>query len=612
MSKVLDKSENSLSSFSMEKYRSELLNFFAKNKMFIVQAPTGAGKTLGIPIILSDLPEVNKITVAVNNNISAFRANAFISKYRLNSVITYIPIQTLVTDILRGNKQLLGDVLIVDEFHTNTVWVSSLLGILNKKRILGEGSRIIFSSATADFSDLRLYLPKIKVLNLQQREHEIKFFFKEQGFNPLRERKQLDDIIIKLIEEREFESNGIIFRSGIKEVMQLVNKLRSKPNFSDHLIIPVYSANFSDITAELKEAENRENKTIIVGTNFIESSVTFPNADYVISDMLEKFMRRSRLEISIISERSAQQRAGRVGRTKNGRAYFLIGTDVFKNIPKYKIRDVEKANIDDVVLHLIQAKLDPRSILLLDDKIYFDISIDLQKKGLVNKDNQLTTLGIMTKELSVPSEFLKLVTYRFESDYEETVQELQKSQSCIAMCAILSEFRNGIIPSPTVEKLLTFWWTLHTNDRASIKNLSSKSGADFKIWLRINTLYHKIHRFMLKNSDIYQNSVTTFGNTALTAGNLEEYIKYVENVFVKTQERMYRVGINLYINDDDKYYKLSEIPLNLPDVIFVGNKFETYSSGYINLYLASPEQEEGYPLLDFNEDNDFMLEVNNL
>lgn len=599
---------NNISSFSVDDHREEILRFLKKEKSFVIQAPTGAGKTLGIPRIVATAPTVSKITVAVNTNIAAMRANEFSARNPiLGAKVVYVPIQTLVTDLLKSPVNI-GDVLIVDEFHTNTVWVSALLGILKERRLLNR-LRIIFSSATIEIADIRVYIPKIKILNLRERKHPIKYLFQKAGFNPLFNKRNIDDIIVNIVLTKELESNGIIFRPGIKEVLATVEKLRNVPELNEHLIIPIFSSNYSQSIDQLKQADLRDGKTIIVGTNFIESSVTFPKADYVISDMMEKMLRRNKLDTSLISERSAHQRAGRVGRTKEGRAYFLIGIDIFQSIPKYKIRDVERANIDDVVLHLLEAGLNPKKILLIDDDIYFDIETDLYKKGLITQDGTITTLGIMTKSLGINSAYLKMITHRFESMFEENLIEFQNSISCIAMCAILAEYRREIMEKEaTVKGLIEFWW-IFSESKDTPRSITSQYKVNHQIWMRVVRTFGKLHMFMLSNSASYNKMNSVFGASSSVISNLATAIQTVETVFRETQERMIRVGNNLYLNDDEKYYQLSDPPLELPEIVYVGNKFETGRANYINLYLEASADERGYLLLGSNDDDNFLAQI---
>ena len=121
--------------------------------------------------------------------------------------------------------------------------------------------------------------------------------------------------------------------------------------------------------------------------------------------------------------------------------------------------------------------------------------------------------------------------------------------------------------------------------------------------------YERLNSFMIRNSASYKRMNAIF---AQQAPNFPEVLKTVETVFRATQERMIRVGNNMYINPEGSYFQLSEQPLVMPDIVYVGNKFETSRFGFINLYLEAGIEEKGYPLLGSNEDEEFLNKIDSI
>ncbi|KAG8183596.1 hypothetical protein JTE90_025148 [Oedothorax gibbosus] len=98
----------------------------------------------------------------------------------------------------------------------------------------------------------------------------------------------------------------------------------------------------------------------VVATNVAETSITIPGLKYVVDSGKVKTKEYkskgggiSKFEIGWCSQASANQRAGRCGRTEGGHCYRLYSSAVFENdFPKYSKPEILRTPVDDVVLHL--------------------------------------------------------------------------------------------------------------------------------------------------------------------------------------------------------------------------------------------------------------------
>ncbi|XP_024370812.1 ATP-dependent RNA helicase DEAH13 isoform X2 [Physcomitrium patens] len=98
-------------------------------------------------------------------------------------------------------------------------------------------------------------------------------------------------------------------------------------------------------------------RLVVVATNVAETSITIPGIRYVVDTGRSKerdFDRAngmSKYEVRWISKASANQRAGRAGRTGPGHCYRLYSSAVFNNIfPKFSPPEISSAPIEGVVL----------------------------------------------------------------------------------------------------------------------------------------------------------------------------------------------------------------------------------------------------------------------
>ena len=102
----------------------------------------------------------------------------------------------------------------------------------------------------------------------------------------------------------------------------------------------------------------------VIATNVAETSLTIPNIKYVVDSgkvkekVYDKMTGVSTFNITWISQASAEQRAGRAGRTAPGHCYRLYSSAVYNEFSEFTLPEIKRRPIDDVVL-LMKAKLLP-------------------------------------------------------------------------------------------------------------------------------------------------------------------------------------------------------------------------------------------------------------
>ena len=144
---------------------------------------------------------------------------------------------------------------------------------------------------------------------------------------------------------------------------------------------------------------------IVVSTNIAETSLTIDGVVFVIDPGFSKqkvYNPRIRVEsllVSPISKASAQQRAGRAGRTKPGKCFRLYTEKAFKNeMQDNTYPEILRSNLGSVVLQLKK--------LGIDDLVHFDFMDPpapetlmralelLNYLAALDDDGNLTELGI--------------------------------------------------------------------------------------------------------------------------------------------------------------------------------------------------------------------------
>ena len=153
----------------------------------------------------------------------------------------------------------------------------------------------------------------------------------------------------------------------------------------------------------------RPGRKVIVSTNIAETSLTIDGIVYVVDPGFSKqkiYNPRIRVEsllVSPISKASAQQRAGRAGRTRPGKCFRLYTEDAFKKeLIDQTYPEILRSNLSSTVLELKK--------LGIDDLVHFDLMDppapetlmraleELNYLACLDDDGNLTQLGRLASE----------------------------------------------------------------------------------------------------------------------------------------------------------------------------------------------------------------------
>ena len=123
-------------------------------------------------------------------------------------------------------------------------------------------------------------------------------------------------------------------------------------------VLPLYSMLSPEEQSKVFETPKEGHRLIVVSTNIAETSITIPNIKYVVDCGREKQkvydsqLRMSKFMISWVSKASADQRAGRAGRTGPGHCYRLFSSALFGKMTQYATPEILWVPIDQTILQL--------------------------------------------------------------------------------------------------------------------------------------------------------------------------------------------------------------------------------------------------------------------
>ncbi|KAH1007345.1 hypothetical protein HUJ04_004591 [Dendroctonus ponderosae] len=162
----------------------------------------------------------------------------------------------------------------------------------------------------------------------------------------------------------------LVFLPGINEIEEAHKLLLQEGQLADpHStvkrlkwdIIPLHSSLPNDEQAQAFKRPKPGYRKIILSTNIAESSVTVPDTCYVIDFCLTKVMtvdpvtKYMSLKLEWASHVNCEQRAGRVGRTCDGRIYRLVSKEFYSvEMQRTSLPEILRAPLERTVL---QAKM---------------------------------------------------------------------------------------------------------------------------------------------------------------------------------------------------------------------------------------------------------------
>ncbi|KFV94853.1 putative ATP-dependent RNA helicase DHX37, partial [Eurypyga helias] len=123
-------------------------------------------------------------------------------------------------------------------------------------------------------------------------------------------------------------------------------------------VLPLYSLLAPEKQAQVFRAPPPGTRLCVVATNVAETSLTIPGIKYVVDcgKVKKRFYDRitgvSSFRVTWISQASANQRAGRAGRTEPGHCYRLYSSAVFMDFEKFSAPEITKRPVEDLILQM--------------------------------------------------------------------------------------------------------------------------------------------------------------------------------------------------------------------------------------------------------------------
>ena len=373
--------------------REEILDAIRANQVVVIAGATGSGKTTQIPKMCLELGRTS-IAHTQPRRIAARAVAERIAEelqtelgglvgYQVrftdtSSAKTKVKVMTdgiLLNALQRDRKLTQYDTIIIDEAHERSLNIDFLLGYLKQLLPKRPDLKVIITSATIDPESFSRHFNDAPVIEVSGRTFPI-----EYRYRPLEDETAEDDDpdagtsgstgddyvdgIVGALKELEREAPGdvLVFFSGESEIRDaqeaiegsIVGGVLAKGTE----VLPLYGRLSAADQHKVFETSKMVGlrRRIILATNVAETSLTVPGIKYVIDTGTARISRYSprakvqRLPIEAISQASANQRAGRAGRTSDGIVIRLYSEEDYNARPEFTDPEILRTNLASVIL----------------------------------------------------------------------------------------------------------------------------------------------------------------------------------------------------------------------------------------------------------------------
>lgn len=403
---------------------SEILEAFRAGKRLLVQAPTGSGKSTQVPQMLwrSGWLDRGQVVILQPRRLAARLLAARVARelgvelgrevgyqVRFENVtsretrIRYVTEGVLLRQMLDDPE--LGGVqaILFDEFHERHLYgditLAQALELQDHRR---SDLRLAVMSATLPARMLQKYLEPCSLVTSEGRTFPVDI---EQfpagspaGGPPVWE--QAADAFAQAARSGE-TGDVLIFMPGGYEIQQTLEALRHTPEARGFLLLPLHGElPPSDQDAAVARYDRPK---IVVATNVAETSITIDGVRLVIDSGLARVARYdphrgiNTLWVEKISQASADQRAGRAGRTAPGRCLRLWSERDHDDRVRHDVPEVHRLDLAEVALMLKAAGVsDLRKFRWLEpptEQRLQDAETLLADLGAVDASGRITAMG---------------------------------------------------------------------------------------------------------------------------------------------------------------------------------------------------------------------------
>ncbi len=422
----------------------------------LVQAPTGSGKSTQIPQILhvAGLTQSGQIVLLQPRRLAARMLAdrvAYEMKVKTGGLVGYqirlenrTSAETKIRFVTEGIllRQMIHDpslsgiqVVVFDEFHERHLYGDiTLARALDLQDTTRPDLVIVVMSATLDTVKLEDYLAPCTVLTSEGRTHPVEIEYLDKPVGP---DYPIWDLAADELDRLLGKTSGdaLVFMPGAYEIQRTIEAIRRTSR--GVLVLPLHG----ELPAAEQDAavSKHDVRKVVVSTNVAETSLTIDGITIVVDCGLARVAKFdpqrgiNTLLVEKISRSSADQRAGRAGRTAPGRCLRLWTAHEHSLRAPQDLPEVKRLDLSEVVLTLKAG-----NVRNIHDFRWLEKP---DAKGLQRAEDLLVDLGAVEREIITPLG-RRMLAFPVHPRYARMFLMAQEL-GCVRGCALLAAMTQG-------------------------------------------------------------------------------------------------------------------------------------------------------------------------
>eukprot|EP00823_Brevimastigomonas_motovehiculus_P002276 TRINITY_DN1421_c5_g1_i1.p1 TRINITY_DN1421_c5_g1~~TRINITY_DN1421_c5_g1_i1.p1 ORF type:complete len:1173 (+),score=369.55 TRINITY_DN1421_c5_g1_i1:57-3575(+) len=407
-------------SLPIYKLKNELLKAISQNQILVVIGETGSGKTTQMTQYMAEAGYCQKFAIACTQprRVAAMSVAKRVSEefgcrlgqdvgYAIRfedctspeTKIKYMTDGMLLRECLLDPDLNKYSVVMLDEAHERTIHTDVLFGLLKQVIVRRKDLKLIVTSATLDAEKFSAYFCNCPIFTIPGRLYPVTILYAKQP-----EQDYLDAALITVMQIHLSQPPGdiLLFLTGKEEIDTaceiLYDRMDSLGKGAPSLIVlPVYSVLPTELQTRIFEPAPKGSRKCVIATNIAEASLTIDGIYYVVDPgfckqkVYNPKLAMDSLVVTPISQASANQRAGRAGRTGPGKCFRLYTESAFKNeMLATSVPELQRTNLGNTVLTL--------KAMGINDLLGFDFMDPPPVQTLITALEQLYALGALDDE----------------------------------------------------------------------------------------------------------------------------------------------------------------------------------------------------------------------
>lgn len=451
-------------------YKDKIIDTINNNQVVIIVGETGSGKTTQILQYLYEYgygKDDNKILACTQPRRVAAISVATRVAEEMNCIIgqlvgytirfddntseftriKYMTDGIFLREFLQSPELEKYSVIMIDEAHERTISTDVLLGLIKEICKLRKDIKILISSATLDSKKFSNYFNNAPIIQIPGRRYPVDIYYTNSP-----EGDYADAVIATILQihvTQELPGDILAFLPGQDDIEYIMEILNERINGLGDIIgtkvpfltiLPIYSNLPNEQQKKIFYPPPLNTRKVVLATNIAETSITIDGIIYVIDtgmckiNTYEPKIGMESLIITSISRASADQRAGRAGRTGPGKCFRLYTKSYYEyDMENTTIPEIQRSNLSSIILLLKSIGindllhfdfLDPPPVQTLSQALEL-----LYALGALNTQGNLTKLGRKIVDLPINPMLAKFLLKS---------QEYYCVQPSLTICAMLS------------------------------------------------------------------------------------------------------------------------------------------------------------------------------